>query len=57
MIIIINDTLQLLLLTILVNWIIAISSLEGAWGWHIELMDIAFNTKKGKEGSQVMLFE
>lgn len=54
MLIMINDTLQLLLLTILINWIIAISSLEGAWGWHIEVMDLAFNTEKRKEGPQVM---
>ena len=44
------------IIAILINWIITISSLGDAWGWHVEVMDIAFNREKGQEGTHAMLF-
>lgn len=36
LLIIINDSLRLLLLPILINWVIATISLGGLWGWHVQ---------------------
>lgn len=53
LLIIINDSLRLLLLPILINWVIATISLGGVWGWHVQKNRLGFQYGKRTRGSSL----